>query len=127
VEVATCPCCEAAEETLIHTIWTCLATQDVWGFHLSYFHKCSWVVSSFRELFAKGLQLFPREIVELMTVVARAIWFRRKKLIFYGHFQHPDETYKGALKSLEVYRMCKQMKIISVAPPLSKQAVSVII
>ncbi|XP_062151892.1 uncharacterized protein LOC133860272 [Alnus glutinosa] len=96
VEVATCPCYEAAEETLIHAIWACPAAQDVWGSHLSYFHKCSWVVLSFRELFAKGLQFFPREIVELMTVVA----------------QHPDETYRGALKSLEVYRMCKQIEII---------------
>lgn len=44
-------------------------------------------------------------------MVARAIWFRRNKLIFYGHFQHPDETYRGALKSLEDYRMWKQMEI----------------
>jgi hypothetical protein len=86
VKVATCHSCEATEETLIHAIWACPAAQDVWGSHLSYFHKCSWVVSSFRGLFAKGLQLFPSEIVELMTVVARVIWFRRNKLIFYGHF-----------------------------------------
>jgi hypothetical protein len=66
----------------------------VWGTHLSHFHKCSWVVSSFRELFAKCLKQFPREIVELMTVVARAIWYR------------------GALKSLEDFRMSKQLEII---------------
>jgi hypothetical protein len=84
----------------------------VWGTHLSHFHKCSWVVSSFRELFAKCLKQFPREIVELMTVVARAIWFRRNKLIFYGHVRHPDETYRGALKSLEDFRMSKQLEII---------------
>jgi len=82
VEVATCPWCEFAEENLIHAVWACPAAQDVWGSHLSYFHNCSWVVSSFRELFAKCLQQFPREIVELMIVVARAIWFRRNKLIF---------------------------------------------
>jgi hypothetical protein len=56
VEVAICPCCEVAEETLIHTIWACPTAQDVWGCHLSFFQKCSWVVSSFRELFAKCLQ-----------------------------------------------------------------------
>jgi hypothetical protein len=60
VEVATCPCCESAEENLIHAIWACPAAQDVWGSHLSYFHKCSWVVSSFRKLFAICLQQFPK-------------------------------------------------------------------
>lgn len=112
VDVATCPCCETAKETLIHVIWACPAAQDVCGSHLSYFHKCNWVVSSFNELFAKCLQQFARETVELMTMVARAIWFRRNKLIFYGHFQHPDETYRGALKSLEDSRMSKQLEII---------------
>jgi hypothetical protein len=46
VEVTTCPCCETAEETLIH--WACPAAQDVWGSHLSHFHKCNWIVFSFR-------------------------------------------------------------------------------
>jgi hypothetical protein len=105
VEVVTCPCCETAKETLIHAIWACPTAQDVWGSHLSQFHKCSWVVSSFRELFAKCLKQFPRKIVEILTVVARAIWFRRNKLIFYGHFQHRDETYRGAFESLEDFRM----------------------
>lgn len=46
VDDASCPCCGEAEESLIHAIWTCPATQDVWGSKDSPFQKCCGVVTS---------------------------------------------------------------------------------
>jgi hypothetical protein len=107
VEVAICPCCESAEENLIRAIWTCPAAHDVWGSKLSHFQKCSWEVLNFMGLFEHCVQRFSKENIELMTVVARAIWFRRNKYVFEGEFAHTDDLYTSAVQLLSIKLACR--------------------
>jgi len=97
------------KETLIHAIWPCPAAQDVWGCKLSPFQKCSWEVFSFRELFECCNYSFDKENVELLVFVARAIWFRRNKMLFEGLFTYPDEVFYGALNSLAESKDCQHI------------------
>lgn len=108
VDSASCPCCGGKDETLIHAIWECPAAQDVWGSQDSPFQKSSYVAWNFKEFFAHCLHRFNKELIDLMVVVARETWFRRNKLVFEEVFLHPDEVYKGAIKSRGDFKACIQ-------------------
>jgi hypothetical protein len=104
IEEAKCSCCEVEDETLIHALWTCPATQDVWGSKTSPFQKCYTSGVSFKEVFEDGIQLYSKEVLELLVVVARGIWFRRNKLVFEGAFSHPNDIFSTALNFIRDYK-----------------------
>jgi hypothetical protein len=39
-----------------------------------------------------------KDVLELLVVLARGIWFRRNKLVLEGTFSHPDDIFSAALK-----------------------------
>ncbi len=53
---------------------------------------------SFKEVFEDGIQRYSKEVLELLVVLARGIWFRRNKLVLEGTFSHPDDIFSAALK-----------------------------
>jgi hypothetical protein len=52
IQDPSCPCCSYAIETVIHSLWSCPATEDAWGDHFSCFKKCSSLQISFMHLLA---------------------------------------------------------------------------
>lgn len=104
IEEAKCPCCEVEDETLIHALWTCPAAQDIWGSKMSHFQKCYASGVSFKEVFEDGIQRYSKEILELLVVVARGIWFRRNKLVFERAFSHPDDVFSAAINFIREYK-----------------------
>jgi hypothetical protein len=59
---------------------------------------------SFKEVFEDGIQLYSKEVLELLVVVARGIWFRRNKLVFEGAFSHPNDIFSTALNFIRDYK-----------------------
>jgi hypothetical protein len=104
VDDCSCPCCGSEEETTIHDVWSCPATQYVWGEKFSCFQKCNTHLSSFVHLLEYSLQRFSKDQVELLAVVARKVWLRRNSLVFEGVLRHPKEVLEEAIISLEYFR-----------------------
>jgi len=104
IEEAKCPCYEVEDEILIHALWTCPTTQDVWGSKTSPFEKFYASGVSFKEVFEDRIQRYSKEVLELLVVVARGIWFRRNKLVFEGAFSHPDNIFSAALNFIREYK-----------------------
>jgi hypothetical protein len=95
VEDNMCPCCKREPETVMHVIWSCPASLDVWGGGNSSFHKCNYDSVSFADLLENIMQQFRRDEVELFVVIARCIWLRRNSLVFEVKFKHPMMTLWG--------------------------------
>lgn len=71
---------------------------------MSHFHKCYVSGVSFKEVFEDGIQRYSKEILELLVVVARGIWFRRNNLVFEGAFSHPDDVFSAAINFIREYK-----------------------
>jgi len=108
IQDPSCPCCGLAVENVIHCLWSCPAAGDVWGDHLSCFHKCSTFQQSFIHLLDYCFHTFEKEKVELLLVVARNIWLRRNSLVFQGSFLSPHRVWEESLSSLDDFRICSQ-------------------
>jgi hypothetical protein len=50
VEDDLCPCCKIQEESIIHALWSCPSTQDVWGCGPITFQKCPSMFTGMVEL-----------------------------------------------------------------------------
>jgi hypothetical protein len=59
---------------------------------------------SFKEVFEDGIQRYSKEILELLVVIARGIWFRRNNLVFEGAFSHPDDVFSAAINFIREYK-----------------------
>jgi hypothetical protein len=106
VDNMKCPCCEFEDETILHVLWECPASRDVWGGQASCFHKCSCSVLDFKALFEYVMNRFTKEQLALMAVICRRIWLRRNSLIFEGIFLHPNTLMMEAINAQDEYRRC---------------------
>jgi hypothetical protein len=68
------------------------------------FQKCYASGVSFKEVFEDGIQRYSKEILELLVVVARGIWFRRNKLVFEGTFSHLDDVFSATINFIQEYK-----------------------
>jgi hypothetical protein len=99
-----CPCCGLEVETIIHSLRSYSAAQDVWGDNLSCFQKCSSSQISFLLLLDSCFRIYDKEKVELLLVVARNIWLGRNSLLFEGCFLPPRRIWEDFISFLEDYR-----------------------
>jgi hypothetical protein len=108
IQDPSCPCCSLAVETVIHSLWSCPAAEDVWGDHFSCFKKCSSLQICFMHLLDYCFRNYDKEKVELLLVVARNIWLRRNSLLFEECFLPPRRIWEEFISFLEDYRLCIQ-------------------
>jgi hypothetical protein len=92
IQDPSCPCRSLEVETVIHSLWSCPAAEDVWGDHFSCFQKCSSLQISFMHLLDYCFRNYDKENVELLLVVARNIWIRRNSLFLKGAFFLHEES-----------------------------------
>jgi hypothetical protein len=104
VDNMKCSCCEFEDETILHMLWECQATRDVWGGQASCFHECSCSTLDFKALSEYIMNRFTKEQLALIAVICRRIWLRRNSLIFEGTFLHPNTL--EVINAQDEYRRC---------------------
>jgi hypothetical protein len=82
VEDPLCPCCKQEEESIIHALWTCPATMDVWGSGPKVFQKTIARGNNFLTIMADCQSKFNVDDMALWAVLARRSWLRRNTLVF---------------------------------------------
>jgi ribonuclease HI len=115
VDDVVCPLCNREEETVIHALWSCPATQDVWSASITAFQKCSIGAGSFFEVFEAMILRSNREDLALFAATAKGIWHRRNTVVHGGTFSHPNsvallagEALRGFWKAMEKKDGCEQ-------------------
>jgi hypothetical protein len=86
VEDDLCPCCKIQEESIIHTLWNCSSSQDVWGCASIIFQKCPSMFTGMVDLVSFLFSKLNDEFLSLTMAVFRSIWLRRNKMVFEEQF-----------------------------------------
>jgi hypothetical protein len=76
-----CPICAMEEETVMHIIWSCPASVDVWGVGPRCLQKIGGVGICFPDLFEDIRRRCDISELELFAVTAWRIWLRRNSVI----------------------------------------------
>jgi len=103
VDSKLCPCCLVEEEDVLHAMWSCRATQDVWDSGPLIFQKSSFIGISFQQLLSFFSNRPGRDDLNLMAILSQRIWFRRNKLVFDDVLLHPSTVVQEAKMGLEVF------------------------
>jgi len=99
-----CMLCKSEYETVMHILWECPSTMDVWGSLGSNMQKCSSVGTTFDALLVFMFERGSIAEVELNAEIARRIWFRHNTVFHGGDFLPPTLVLKAAIDSIAAYR-----------------------
>jgi hypothetical protein len=99
-----CPICAMEEETVMHVLWSCPASADVWGAGPRRLQKLDGAGRCFSELFDDICRRCDISEVELFAVTARRIWLRRNSVIHGEQFSHPTRLLDDAQTSLMIFK-----------------------
>jgi ribonuclease HI len=101
VKEIMCPICLREEESIEHSIWTCLLAADVWCCGPISLQKSHGQGLCFAELLEMVINRCSRKEVELFAVMARRIWLRRNDVVHGGFLTHPSRVIAEAVTALE--------------------------
>jgi ribonuclease HI len=99
-----CQFCWQEKETIVHALWECPASQDVWGASERAIQKCRTVGSDFMGLIGELVEKLGREDLFLFAVTTREIWRRRNVVLHGGVFSHPSMVTKCTAEALRQFK-----------------------
>jgi hypothetical protein len=111
-----CPICGQETESVLHILWDCISTQDVWACGPMKLQKSSFMGENFIQIFIDIRMRCNKEEMELMAILARRIWLWRNSMVYDGELSHPirfsrrrkiilvslEDTVNGVRKSLHL-------------------------
>lgn len=103
VDSSHCLICWTKPEIVLHALWNCKTTQDVWGSSLRRLQKCSVGVGSFHDLLSQFFNPMPNEISVEMAVITHKIWKRRNLMVFEDSFISLEKLVLQSYKIMEEY------------------------
>lgn len=84
-----CPLCGKAE-TILHAIWECPISSDVWGEGDSPLRKWSLNTQNFWSFWTQLVDNTYQNTRELCSITCKNIWIRRNNFLFEGSFDFPS-------------------------------------
>jgi ribonuclease HI len=90
VEDALCPLCGREEETVLHVLWQCPSTADMWSVGCRKLQKWSSNGRDFLHLVEKAFNKCEPEEIQLFAKTARRVCLRRNDFVVGNFFQHPN-------------------------------------
>ena len=100
---ARCCFCQNEAKLVLHVLWGCGATQDVWAGSSSRFQKSSTTQVDFLQLVTSLMPKLSGEEWDLFWVTCWQIWHQRNTVMHGGVFQHPSRSSQRALDYLKEY------------------------
>lgn len=105
IDKPCCPICLMVEENVIHAIWNCPASQDVWHQCSRPLQKSSSPKTTILELMQELEDTGGKELVEEFVLVAKRVWMRRNQFIFKQEFKCPNSVALAAKDTLDELRL----------------------
>ncbi|KAJ0087890.1 hypothetical protein Patl1_32318 [Pistacia atlantica] len=110
IEDPFCSFCCSEEEDVLHALWGCAATKDIWSSYSLTFQKMNDNFIDFRELVMFFLsELEEKHLVEFGVVVSK-IWQRRNELTFKQHLSTPSQIIHHATQELDMLNSLHQSR-----------------
>jgi len=99
-----CTMCGIEAETSGHVLWSCNASQAVWGICEGPIQKSSIVADVFFNVVGYRCDRLNDGEMELFAIIAHKIWLLRNRLVFGGLVQSPSCLVKAAIEDLDEFR-----------------------
>jgi ribonuclease HI len=97
-----CLFCTRERETVLHTLWECPATKDVWGSSVSCIQKTSGKFFTFVEVVDAMVLKCSSEELSIFASTTKMIWARRNSVVYGGMFMHPTRIVQEVKMSLDL-------------------------
>ena len=104
---------------MLHVLWECGATQDVWAGNAIRFQKFGTMQVDFRQLVARLMLRLSHEELDLFWVICWQIWLQRNSVLHGGAFQHPSRSYQWALDYLSEFHEVQEYLSVPMTVPVS--------
>jgi hypothetical protein len=89
-----CPICAREPKLVLHILWLCPSTQDVWGCCPMRLQKTCATGTYFNSIWEVMQERCREEELSLMAILARNIWLHRNTVIHEEVFKHPSAMLK---------------------------------
>ncbi|KAF5444675.1 hypothetical protein F2P56_033791 [Juglans regia] len=99
-----CPVCFQSEESVVHVLWSCPASTDVWSERGSPVQKWNSDGGGFEVLWLEMVRKLSQTDLERVVAIMHSIWFRRNAWVFESSFSSPKSVIKTTLVRLEEYQ-----------------------
>ncbi|XP_040988973.1 uncharacterized protein LOC121236596 [Juglans microcarpa x Juglans regia] len=99
-----CPICNVEEETLIHVLWECPATNDLWGNDASFVKKWTRSEVDFLKLWEQLRCKLNKNQLEEVAVMLRKLWLRRNEWIFAKRWDCPRNSFIAMRAALQEFQ-----------------------
>ncbi|KAG2675064.1 hypothetical protein I3760_13G167000 [Carya illinoinensis] len=106
-----CPVCKLHKESVMHVLWQCVASSDVWIESSARIQKWRISEDNFLDLIEKMAQILSKEEMEEVAMVMRSIWLRRNQLVFDNKFIPPRQLINLARVQLREFQRAKSVTV----------------
>lgn len=103
-----CPICLKGEESLMHVLGQCLATNDVWAEDPSIVQKWNSAEDYFLDLYEKMVGKISKAQLEEIAVEMRRVWLGRNEFIFQNRLCDLNKVIKPAQEGLEEFQLTQK-------------------
>ncbi|XP_042962496.1 uncharacterized protein LOC122296768 [Carya illinoinensis] len=104
VEDNLCFICKQAPETSGHSLWNCVASQDVLNQSCRKVQKMSYQSNLFFDVWSQLVEALDTRELEEVAVILRGIWSRRNDILHGRPFKHPTRVFHQALADHNLYK-----------------------
>ena len=101
---ARCELCQQATEMVVHVLWECGVTQDIWAGCRGILQKRVCDQVDFSQLMEDMRDRLSREELELFWVQCWLIWNQRNTVVHGGMIQHPSGLTKRATDYIDEFK-----------------------
>ena len=116
-----CEFCQRCSKTIIHVLWDCGATQDVWVGSVARIQKSGGKFDDFMQLFQVMMAKLSMEELEIFLVQSWLIWHRRNTVLYGSKMQHPGQLNQRVTDLLREFREAQSSLAVPLIRPSSLQ------
>jgi hypothetical protein len=109
----SCPIYGLEPETILHILWQCQSSRDVWSLGNRSVQKSSTYGESFREVLEDLFQkCSPSDMVQVAGLIRR-IWLRRNEVVFGGIMSSPQSLLQRTDQAIAKFNLAQEIRTIT--------------
>jgi hypothetical protein len=108
----SCPICGLEPETLLHILWQCQSSRDVWSLGNRSVQKSNTYGESFWEVLEDLFQKCCQNDMVQVAGLIRRIWLRRNEVVFRGLISSPQSLLQRTDQAIAEFKLAQETRVI---------------